>query len=697
MNKIILLICLFITGVASAQVDSLPQNNFRLYDTVVITALSGQSLRNIPYSIQRIDPSTLHLTPRTQLMQHLSLLPSMSAITQGAGINKPVIRGLSFNHIQLFSQGMRSDNQTWDDRHDIGIPDIGFDKIAIIQGPAALLYGPNSSGGAILFDESAPSVGEHNGYGQLTFFGNSMGGNLKLGVRSGTKDFYYSVHSEVESHANYVQGGGKVLDTSDNIERKPLAFNSKFTNAAFKGMIGVRKEKREHQLNVSLYKQMLGIIEDESLEAVNNPTKKEERDYEMEAPYQDVMTSLISTENIFKVNAGEIVFNAGYQFNNRKEFEPDSLPKSKVLGVGLDLQTVTADLQLKSGDKKAAGFTAGIQAFYQDNKNKGNLVLVPDAHITTVGAYLLGHWNLSRFNLLAGMRVDQHQMKTFETLQKEPDTIQLPVTRPGQKLTKNYTPAAFSVGVAFHPTENTTIKLNVANGYSAPNYAQLTSYGRHEGTFRFEVGNNNLEMEKNIQGDLIFSWEGKEISASVNGYYNHINNYIFLNPTSISAGSLKVYEWTQHDANIKGVELTLGIHPSTATWFEGSISGGVARGELTDGEGNLPNIPAAKLITAATFKKNSFGNWQNGYATLQLNAFAEQNKTATYETSTDGYALTDIFIGAVPPLGRNHRWTVSAFCTNLFNIAYMNHLSLTKSINVYEPGRNVGVQLRYDL
>ena len=61
---------------------------------------------------------------------------------------------------------------------------------------------------------------------------------------------------------------------SEEDKSKPLAFNSKFTDAAFKGLIGFRNNGRIHEFSYNLYRQMLGIVEDESLEAINNPGEK---------------------------------------------------------------------------------------------------------------------------------------------------------------------------------------------------------------------------------------------------------------------------------------------------------------------------------------------------------------------------------------------------------------------------------------
>ena len=691
MKKIIYLLFLLITlQTYSQQKDT---SKYIEIDSVVITALGKRPAKNIPYNIERVNLKNFRLTPRPQLMQQLSQLPSVSSISSGSGINKPVIRGLSFNHIQLFASGTRIDNQTWDDRHDIGISDNGFDRVEIINGPAALVYGPNTLGGAIIFEEKAPGINEKtNGYVNLGYYGNSVGGNLNAGIRAGKKDWYYSLHAGMQMHANYVQGEGEEENPPPVEEDKPLAPNSKFNSLAFKGMIGIRKDKSRHQLTYNLYNQNLGIIEDESQNAM---PVKEERDYEMEAPYQNVNTHVISLENIFQTGKSEITFNAGYQFNKRKEFEPDVLPKSKFLGVGLDLSTLTGDVQWHSDKSKATDFTIGVQGFYQNNKNFGNFVLVPDAHVSTIGAFAIGQTDYKQWSFLYGMRIDAHQLNMFTTIPKLDDGLNPNFPAPKQNIKKSYTPYSFSAGVVYHPAKEWSLKLNAANGYAAPNYAHLTAFGKHEGTYRFEVGNNDLKMEKNLEVDATVEYTNTDVSVSVNGYINSINDYIYINPTVETVDVLQVYRWVQNDAQINGIETNLQVHPTTAKWFEGYIKAGLQRGKLKNSKGDLPYIPASKLITGLTWKKDACKKWQQLYTTLQLSYYGEQKNVAQFEEATDGYFLADLFIGASPAIGKQHRWSFTAFCTNLFNKGYFNHLSLIKTIDVREAGRNIGAQIRY--
>jgi iron complex outermembrane receptor protein len=47
------------------------------------------------------------------------------------------------------------------------------------------------------------------------------------------------------------------------------------------------------------------------------------------------------------------------------------------------------------------------------------------------------------------------------------------------------------------------IRLNLASGFRAPNLAELTSNGVHEGTNRYEIGNSDLRQNKTYNLTLI--------------------------------------------------------------------------------------------------------------------------------------------------------------------------------------------------
>lgn len=71
------------------------------------------------------------------------------------------------------------------------------------------------------------------------------------------------------------------------------------------------------------------------------------------------------------------------------------------------------------------------------------------------------------------------------------------------------------------------IKGNIARGFRAPNIAEFSSNGRHEGTFRYEIGNQELKAEASWQFDLGVGFNTEHITAELNLFDNNISNFIF--------------------------------------------------------------------------------------------------------------------------------------------------------------------------
>jgi iron complex outermembrane receptor protein len=61
------------------------------------------------------------------------------------------------------------------------------------------------------------------------------------------------------------------------------------------------------------------------------------------------------------------------------------------------------------------------------------------------------------------------------------------------------------------------VRLNLASGFRAPNLAELTSNGVHEGTNRYEIGNSDLKTEQNVQSDINLEYNS-HFEFFVNGF-----------------------------------------------------------------------------------------------------------------------------------------------------------------------------------
>ncbi len=77
---------------------------------------------------------------------------------------------------------------------------------------------------------------------------------------------------------------------------------------------------------------------------------------------------------------------------------------------------------------------------------------------------------------------------------------------------RNFSNISGSVGMSYAASDLITLKANVARGFRAPNLAELASNGAHEGTNRYELGDNDLKSETSLQIDGGFELNSEHVS-----------------------------------------------------------------------------------------------------------------------------------------------------------------------------------------
>ena len=105
---------------------------------------------------------------------------------------------------------------------------------------------------------------------------------------------------------------------------------------------------------------------------------------------------------------------------------------------------------------------------------------------------------------------------------------------------------------------------------------------------------------------------------------------------------------------------------------------------------------ALPYISPLTFNQVFNISFSSNYSfEIDFVAKAQQNRTAMYEESTDGYSLLNLsgtwmtsFLGN----DLNIFWSID----NVFDQEYYDHLSRLKTAGIHEMGRNISVGLKYN-
>lgn len=617
----------------------------------------------------------------------------IDAITEGNAFVKPVIRGMSRNRIQVQQFGTRIENQNWYDYSTSGINRNGSERVEVIKGPASLLYGADASGGVIIIsEERLPRPGQIVGDVSGNYYSNSIGYNLQAGLKGLSESgLFYGFQIGSLSHTSYIEGAGGEL--RKNTEDLDFAVNSKFNGKNAKVFLEASKSWGISRLSYSYLFQQSGIIGFED-SIYNDPLRFNEiqRSRDIELPYVEMESNLISSENRFFLGHSQLQANLAYQSNTNNESEIfDASSRQKW---AMKLNSITYDLRFATDPLKNFGYTIGSQGLFQNNKNSALASIAPNADISSLGLFVLLRYDVKKWNFLAGARIDTRKLKVNQ-YSTPSDAFDSRL----KSFERNYEPVSGSAGFTYHLTEQTSIKLNGATGYAAPNYSELNAYWLSKDSAHFDLGNDSLHLEKNAALDFGFVWNGKSISFEASIYYNHIYDYIHLAYTggnrfieSTGADSIvPVYYYAQSNANISGAELAFSIHPQSLKWILADLSYALSRGSFESGR-DLPGIAADKATFSLQFQSKRMNYLYNPYMRFVFRNYADQQKVSELEQATAGYSLLDFQVGGKIKIGPRFL-ALSISANNVLNERYTSHLSLLHSSGIMNTGRNVVIRL----
>lgn len=657
--------------------DSVTEKNISLkqsflqFPEVVIYGTNNSSSEKTANTISQLDVIEMRTSGALNLSDGIAKIPGVSQLSTGAGISKPVIRGLFGNRIQTVLFGLRFDNQQWQDEHGLGLSDVGIDRVEIIKGAASLLYGSEAMGGVInIIEEKSAPVNTVKGDFSTRFFSNTYGNATDVGVKGALGKINWRVRAGYDSHTDY----------SDGNEKRVL--NSRFGGYYDKVGFGFNFRKWISQNNYMYTQSNFGFLMD-PIQLLDPPDDRWSRSFDR--PHHTVNLNIFSSQNTFFLKNSKLKANLGYQSNNRQEQEGGNK-----ISLNMQLNSSILNLVWTKLIKDKIELNFGTQDFYQTNTNLGSRTIIPDATQMENSVFTYVKTNLNHIVIEGGLRYDYRFVQTYTT-----GLINTDPSGPGFKITpfsRNYNALNGSLGLSWFDDKHFNIKSNFSTGYRPGNLAELSSNGLHEGTYRYEIGNIDMKIEQNICGDLNLMYRSSWLNLTASGYYNQFLNYIYLAPSNTEYIGFQIYNYLQQNATIKGVEAIADIHPQQISCLNWITSYSYIYGTLDKG-GYLPFIPAPKINSDV---KLSFRNSKKiSEITVKpgVTYVFEQNRLGDFETKTNAYYLLNCS-ASITIKNPKTLLQISVSGNNLLNNAYYDHLSRFKYYGVYNVGRNVSLNFK---
>ena len=655
---------------------------------VTVTGVTGDTkLKHATAPVSIVSAQVLRATSASNIIDAISHQPGVSQLTTGGSISKPIIRGLGYNRVVVMSEGVRQEGQQWGDEHGVEVDGSSVGSVEILKGPASLMYGSDAMAGVVIMHPQ-PTLGE-----------GEMRANVSTEYQTNNGLFAYNLSMAGNQHG-FVWDARYSDKMAHAYKNKYDGYvpGSQFRERAGRLMLGVNKAWGHSRLTCTAYHLTPSIVEGERDQETGDlvcssvsPTS-----YRKSLPFQQVKHYKAVWDNSLNLPSGYLKAIIGYQQNRRQEFE-ESEDEYELY---LKLHTLTYDLRYVTNERDGWKFSTGIGGMYQKSGNEGEECLIPDYRLFDFGVYATATKSLGeRWTLNGGVRYDHRRLS--------------------EALSRHFNGLTGSVGAVCNISDHFNLRLNLARGFRTPNMSELSANGVHEGSIRYELGNQQLKAEYSLQADLGLDFTSRYVSAQVALFANRIDNYIFTHrlDQEIEEGYL-TYAYTQGDARLLGFEAGVDFHPVHSVHFSNTFSYVDARQMNASADTKyLPFTPAPHWASELKWELSHHSHGtvhhhhttdaahrsllNNLYLAAGLDCYLKQTHIYSAddtETPTPAYALVSLSAGTDIQVKRRKVAELYVTADNLLNRAYQNHLSRLKYADenvvtgrrgVYNMGRNI--------
>lgn len=583
----------------------------------------------------------------TNLGDTLANQPGLSSTSFGPIASRPVIRGQGGLRVQVYQDGAETlDVAALSDDHAVSIDPAFADRIEVLHGPAALMYGSASAAGAVNVVTDRLPLRNTDGpiETRLELRGDSANDERAVALRSGghlgsgwqwrvdgfsKRSGDLSIADFVESPALRAELAAEGETVGD--ERGELHNTDAKSEGGSVGL-GWSGDSLAVALSLSGYRNDYGLPEGGHAHGEHT----DELDG-LDADHADHEDVRIDLEQHRVDLAGEWRPTAGWIERwslrlARNDYEhaeiEDSIPATRYGQLGYETR-LTAD---RRSDDVGRG-VLGLQYRDLDFAALGDEAFLPPSRTRSLGLFFFEERRFGALLVEAGARWERQTLDAHDAASSRyrDDAV------------------SASIGSVWTSSPQTRWSLQLTRTQRHPTATELYADGAHLALQRYELGNADLGVETARTVDLAWRhndaddrWQSK-ISLFVSDY----RDYIFAAPLGLDddhaehahehdhdhGEALREVEYRATDARFHGLEAEWSIR-ELAKVAQGGLGlrlfGDLVRARDADGHA-LPQIPPLRIGGELNWSR---GPWRVGLESLWHDA---QTRLADNELRTDGY------------------------------------------------------------
>lgn len=550
----------------------------------------------------------LLLQSQGSLGETLNQLPGVSSTYFGPAASRPVIRGLDGDRIRILQNGIAArdaSNVSYD--HAVAADPIALDRIEVLRGPAALLYGGSAIGGVVnLVDgriprEPAPGFG---GSADLGWASGAREASAALRLDGGTREL--GLHADVFRRDAGEVGVPVALPCTQGEAtrvRKRLC-NSQAQSDG--GAFGATRFFDAGYLGASVatYANRYGAVaEDEATIHLRSNRTAVEGLWRPGGWWQSLQGRVGHTDYRHTESDAGVPGTVFRQRGTDWRFEARHRAIGPFEGV--------------VGTEGAAGrFAAdGEEAFAPHSRTRQAALFVYERATLGGGEVSFG---LRREQV----RVDSEGSPGIERF--------VPIQR-------RFGPASAALGAVWPLGAGWQATAHLARSQRAPQDYELYADGPHLATGAYELGDATLGVERSSHAEAGLKWKQGHDTFELSVFGTRFANYVALLPTGNARGddALPEYRYTAVPARFRGVEWS----GSKRVWETGGHTFDLEgradwlRARRSDDGQPLPRIPPWRLGLTAAWAHGPWG------ARLGFDHHAAQRRVAEGEQPVAGFTL----------------------------------------------------------
>ena len=647
-----------------------PSATVEIADLVVTAAPSAVEGGRSPLASTVLGGRELASTRNVAIANATDELPGVRSLTTGGQIAKPVIRGLTGSRVLVLDQGHRLEDYSWSDEDGPSIDAALVGRVEVVRGPASVLYGSEALTGVV--NALAPALPDAVGQDPM------HGWRVGLGFSSNNADLdallrYDGARGNVGWRLTAIGRKAADLHTPDGeLENTGYgAFNGE-------GALTVRNSSGYLTVRAAHYGGEFKLLE------ANGPPPGQEEGEE-EGPERKLADERVQADWL---HAGQgWTWRAGAQYQRHSLIEvsvdvPGGGPGHEATAFDLLLNTFTGRVSATRAWTSGVTATFGATALVESNDTRGPIPLVPDADISSGSGSVVVEDRLGKVTLAAGARLDVRHLsaKANPTLGNGDDS-------------RDYTAGSGTVGLVYETSPGVSFRSNLGLSWRAPNLFELYANGPHLGEARYERGDPALTTERGLVFDVGTRVERSKVRLEASVYSQHVQDYIYITPTSDVIDGFQVYQHVSGTANLYGFEGELDYDMTKSLTLR--TRGDAVHATNTDTDEPLPLTPPLRGMVGIQAHHGRWLGLRNGTAELDLVMVDKQHRPADLDVVTAGYGLLNFDAGFDASL--LHRvFHVDLGVHNIANHSYRDFLSRYKTFAL-NPGRDFIVRFDWAL